>query len=459
VATELPAPVLAYDRITANRRNTCLLLAVFAALLLPLVYGAGQNLSFFVAIIATAGKPVDPHLLYRLDPHTEIMVFLSAPFLLAAAIASFCHWSGSLFLIQQLGARRVRREQDPDLCRAVENLCIGAGLPSPALYVIETRAPNAFAIGRNPKNASLAVTRGLLRLLDRRELAGVLAHELSHIGNRDTALNTLLAALVGTVMVPLKIVTGLNPQALALLLISALFAAPFIWGFLGFVLFDVYTYGLTTRMKIALLTPAYALFVAPPVALMLRRMMSEQREFLADADAALLTRDPEGLALALAKIGAARGAPIEAGAATAHMYFVDPIDRGASGKSSSHPSIDARINLLAKMGDGITQGELAAALDAGTRYLVADADRESGNHDKPVRGLTFNGQTAPGTQFRLTDDATPLYEKPDGWSTVIEQLSAGTIVTFDHAIGHFARVSLDRLAGYIPCGTGAQSLR
>ena len=154
------------------------------------------------------------------------------------------------------------------------------------------------------------------------------------------------------------------------LLILLLFAFSIMGPTLGFFLgegraFLVHAYALNGRLEMALLTPIYALLIAPRAALVLRSMVSGQREFLADADAALLTRDPQGLALALAKIGAATRASFESDTATAHLYFVG---------SSSQPSIDARISLLARMGDGIPERELATAVAAGIRYSGSDSD-------------------------------------------------------------------------------------
>ena len=117
-------------------------------------------------------------------------------------------WYGSNALLRMSGARRVELDGEPELVRAVENLCIAAGLPRPAIYVVESPAPNAFAVGRDSQHASLIVTRGLLTLLDRRELEGVIAHELSHIGNHDIRLSTTLAALVTTLRLPFRFVTA-----------------------------------------------------------------------------------------------------------------------------------------------------------------------------------------------------------------------------------------------------------
>jgi heat shock protein HtpX len=373
-----PAPVLVYDRLDANRRHTRFLLAAFVVLLLPLVCGTAVLVSFFVFILASATapeQPVDASDLFRLETPAEILVFLSIALPITAVIACIAHLYNSLSRLQQVWGGPVSPERDPDLLRTVDNLCLGAGLPSPTVYIIETADLNAFATGRDPDHASLVVTRGLLRLLDRRELAGVLAHELSHIGNRDTALNAVLATVVRTIRLPLTAAKGLNPLALSgwSWLIGGIFALPAFYAVASlsthvvFVILPAASHGASARHWIAALTPVYALLIAPAAAGLLRKTTSKERTFLADADAALLTRDPEGVALALAKIGAAGGAPMETDIVLAQMYFVDPT-ASSSGRRSSHPPIAKRIELLANMGNGIPESELTRAVAAGTRY-------------------------------------------------------------------------------------------
>ncbi|MGD0766476.1 MAG: M48 family metalloprotease, partial [Dehalococcoidia bacterium] len=166
--------VLVYDRIGANRRNTFLLLAVFIVFV-----GA-----FLVALGIVLGLP-----------------FAFAPFLIVPVIiyALFSYYASMGITLAISQAHEVTKEEEPEYYRTVENLCIGAGLPLPKLYVIEDRAPNAFATGRDPNHAVICVTRGLLQKMDHLELEGVLAHELSHIGNYDIRLMTLVVVLIGIV--------------------------------------------------------------------------------------------------------------------------------------------------------------------------------------------------------------------------------------------------------------------
>jgi hypothetical protein len=322
------------------------------------------------------------------------------------------------------------------------------------------------------------ISRGLLQLLNERELAAVVAHELSHIGNHDTDCSTMIAALVEIVTLPLRVVTGIaiafaelewkdgtvhRAFGYALFLVIVMVVGSTYKGLFTAVL----TSDWNLRAILAIAPPIYVFIIAPGCATLLRRTMSQQLDFLADADAALLTRDPEGLALALAKVGGALHFTPNADAATAQLYFVDPLPRRSwwDGAYPSHAPIDARIELLARMGDGIPATELRAATEAGAEFgqnrpLVEPAPSppsplivgRPAATDKPVPETPFR---LPGTQFRLTDQNTPLYAKPDGWSDVVQRLTSGTTVTFYELVGNFARVATERTAGYISSSTHA----
>src|SRR5436190_15275676 len=202
------APVLVYHRIDANRRNTRLLLLAFAFLLLPLAYGVTQLIVpfFFYRTFLTLGGAQARLNLPSIEASTLTIVLLAL--VVAACVAFVGYLLGTYFVLRLAGGHQVNRQEEPVLWRTVENLCLGAGLPEPTVYLVESSAPNAFSTGRDPGHASLVITRGLLRLLDGRELSGVLAHELSHIGNRDTDLSILLAALVATLRLPLAALEG-----------------------------------------------------------------------------------------------------------------------------------------------------------------------------------------------------------------------------------------------------------
>src|SRR5262245_48863153 len=180
--------------------------------------GPDQALARLLSIDAELQAAQKSNGLLQLRDLPESFVWLTGGFLLVAftfvaigfaAITVFLIWRyGTRMLLRAAHAKPVGIGEETALIRLVENLCIGAGLPMPRVYVVESPAPNAFATGRDPQTASLVVTRGLLTLLDRRELQGVIAHELSHIGNHDTRLSTTLAALVTTLCLPIRIVTA-----------------------------------------------------------------------------------------------------------------------------------------------------------------------------------------------------------------------------------------------------------
>ena len=278
------------------------------------------------------------------------------------------------------GARRVGCEIEPELWRVVENLCIGAGLPMPELYIVDSAAPNAFATGRNPSHASLTVTRGLLTLLDRRELEGVIAHELAHIGNQDTRLSTTLAAVVSTLRIPLTIVTGIYRGLAAINVVIGILFLLAAFGFAGVMsLMSVLSIEYLSssdvprwiiwRQEFVTVAPSFVLVGAPALGLLIRVAVARQREFLADADAVVLTRDPEALALALAKIDAWSGPrTMNVGPSAAHLCITDPLPRDAPWWDTilpCHPAIKDRIELLSRMGNGLSASALNLATTAG----------------------------------------------------------------------------------------------
>jgi heat shock protein HtpX len=261
-------------------------------------------------------------------------------------------------------------------------------LPQPRLYVAESATPNAFAIGLNPSRASIIVTRGLLQLLDRRELEGVVAHELSHIANYDTRVSTVAAALAYTLRLPRAALFRLNSFiGIVMLVISYFGLAAFCMGLLlPVALALIGTSEMMARFRGLLVpwllelfvggSPGYVYILAPKIGRRLQGLVSQEREFLADADAALLTRYPEGLARALAKLSAVHMPPLKAEAATAHLYIVEPSaatpwwDQAVQ----THPPIEERISVLARMGSGIPASVLNAAEEAGIKYRYSEPD-------------------------------------------------------------------------------------
>ena len=210
--------------------------------------------------------------------------------------------------------------------------------------------------------------------------------------------------------------------------------------------------GWNLRTLVALAAPVYVFILAPGCATLLRATMSQERDFLADADAALLTRDPEGLALALAKVGGAIHFTSTADAATAHLYFVDPLpDASWWNTYRTHPPIDARIALLAKMGDGIPEAELRHAAATGAEFQESPPLVDAATHSMSPR--IAGRETAmcePGTQVRLTDSRTLLYETADRSSAVLAELDPNVRATIVNLEPQFIHVRLvDGTVGYI----------
>lgn len=248
------------------------------------------------------------------------------------------YWFSHKIALALHQAKPVDLKSHPELYRVLENLTITAGLPMPKFYLINDPAPNAFATGRNPKHAVVAVTSGLLEKLDRSELEGVLAHELSHIGNRDMLVSTVAVVLVGFVSI-----------------VSDMFMRSIWFGRMGHSRDDRGSNGMIMLVGIALS------ILAPLFASLMHLAISRKREFLADASGVLLTRYPEGLVSALKKISA-YGRPIHTATnATAHLFFENPFGADANGDGipdhkqrapwlakifSTHPPIEERIKAL-----------------------------------------------------------------------------------------------------------------
>jgi len=239
----------------------------------------------------------------------------------------FSYWYSDKIVLKLHKAKVVVRAEHFDLWNAVENLSITAGLPMPKLYIIEDPAPNAFATGRNKDHAVVAVTTGLLAILDKNELEGVIAHELSHIGNKDMLLSTVVVVLVGFIA-----------------LLSDFFLRAQMFG-------NMRSRDNGGRAGAILLVIGIAFAIlAPLVATLIRLAISRKREFLADASGALLTRYPDGLASALKKISSAPTPMRTANNATAHLFISNPF--GGKKKSllhklfMTHPPTEDRVRAL-----------------------------------------------------------------------------------------------------------------
>ena len=258
-------------------------------------------------------------------------VILAVAVLFSILMSVGSYWFSDKLVLRMSRAKAISRKDAPELYNVVENLCITAGLPMPKIYLVDERAPNAFATGRNPEHAVVAVTTGLLERLDRSELEGVLAHELSHIGNRDMLVSTVAVVLVGFVA-----------------LLSDIFLRSFFWRGGG--------RDRDNRAGTVLLLIGVVLAVLSPViASLMQLAISRKREFLADASGALLTRYPEGLASALEKIARDPQPLRVANNATNHLWLSDPV-KGKSGGTHwfaklfmTHPPIEERVARLRGM--------------------------------------------------------------------------------------------------------------
>ena len=294
-----------YEQISENNRNTVLLVAFFSVFVLALAWILGE---VWFAGGGTLGIIVG---------FLFLLVFVGINYFFADKI-----------VLSISGAREVKKGEYPYLFNIIEGLAIAAGIPKPKAYVIEDTALNAFATGRNPEHGIVVVTTGILKTLDRQELGGVIAHEMSHIKNYDIRLMTLVVVFV-----------GLSALLSDILLRSVL------WGKhdrrdgkMGLVI-------LAGGVILAILTPF--------IAMLIKFAISRQREYLADASGALLSRNPEGLASALEKISGDKEVLEAANKATAHLYIDNPLKnrKGAWFDSmfSTHPPIKERVARLRGM--------------------------------------------------------------------------------------------------------------
>ena len=310
--TESPYEGTFRERIAVNRRNSLFLISGFLAFVAVFGYVIGW---------AWIGDPVGA-------------VFgLVLAFVVGITSGLATYYGGDRMVLAASRAREITHDDAPVLFNVVEEMALAAGVPMPKVYIIEDSAPNAFATGRDPEHASVAVTSGLLEKLDRDELQGVIAHEMSHVGNFDIRYAMLVGVLVGTTV-----------------LISDFFLRGLWFG------------GGRGRgegggyIQLLMIVIAIVLAILAPIfARLLQLSISRQREYLADATAVQLTRNPKGLADALQEISGDREVLEAANRATAHLYIVNPIKRfekRSKGLFSTHPPIEERIKILRQMETG-----------------------------------------------------------------------------------------------------------
>lgn len=305
-----------YNQAESNVRKTWLYLFFF----LILIIGVGWIISYFL----------------------QSQAILWGVIIFCIFLNFFSYWYSDKIVLSLSKAKPIEKKDNPELYRLVENLCITAGLPLPEIYIVDSAQPNAFATGRDKNHAVVVVTSGLLEKLERAELEGVIAHELSHIGNKDILLQTVVVVLVGMVV-----------------LMTDFFFRISFWGGFG---------GRGSResgqVRLIMILVSLALAILAPISAQLIKLaISRKREFLADASGALLTRYPEGLARALEKISADPHPLKTASDATSHLFVVSPF-RGKEKTSwlhkvfATHPPVEERVRALRGMSiqDGSASG-------------------------------------------------------------------------------------------------------
>jgi heat shock protein HtpX len=257
-------------------------------------------------------------------------------FLVWVGLTLVSYYQGDSIFLALARARRIEKRDNPVLFNVVEEMSIAAGLPKvPDVYIIDEAAPNAFATGRDPQHAVVAVTAGLLETLDRDELQGVIAHELGHVANRDVLYMMMVGVMMGTIV-----------------LLADIGGRAFFWG--GGRRRTSSRSGGQAQL-IILIVAIVLMILAPLVAQLIYLAISRRREYLADASSATYTRYPDGLASALEKISRSTVKLSVATRATAPMYIVNPLgvsQRGLADLSSTHPPISERIRILRSMGAG-----------------------------------------------------------------------------------------------------------
>jgi heat shock protein HtpX len=290
-----------YSAIAANKRNTLLIMAVFIGIIGAIGWAFAYvqgNLSIAYGVIAVAA------------------VYALIQYFLAAKLATM-----------STGAQEIEKKDNPRLYRIVENLAITSGMPMPKVYIIPDPAPNAFATGRDPKHAVVGATTGLLDIMDDRELEAVMAHEMSHVQNYDIRVSMIAFGLVSAI------------------------------GILSDIALHSMIFGGDRRENnntnpVIVIAGVILILLAPVVAMLIQFAISRQREYLADASGSLLTRDSEGMASALNKLGTYSQPMQRQNSSTAHMFLVNPLSPGFISKLfSTHPPLEERIARLNEAGN------------------------------------------------------------------------------------------------------------
>lgn len=292
-----------YSAISANKNKTWAIMLLFVLIITTIVYIFSKALGFGIGF-------------------SIIALFLAV----ITSVGSF-YYSDKVVLSAS-GAKEIQKHQHPELFKIIENLCIASGMLMPRIYIISDPSPNAFATGRDPQHAVVCVTTGMLDILDKSELEGVIAHELSHIKNYDIRLMGIVAVLVGFIAIMANLFTN-----------------------------HLWFSGRSERNNVQgifLIVGLILAILSPIAATLIQLAISRRREFLADASGALLTRYPDGLASALEKLASSPHSLKTASNATAHFFIVNPF-KGKQAKQwfvsffDTHPPLEERIKILREM--------------------------------------------------------------------------------------------------------------
>jgi heat shock protein HtpX len=290
-----------YNQIDSNKRKTNILIAIFFAFIIGIAYFIDYYYQMGYGLVVFA------------------VIFASI-----SALVSY--YKGDKIALASTGAKAIEKKDNPYVYRMVENLCIASGIPMPKVHIIDSPAMNAFATGRDPEHASIALTTGIISALENEELEGVIAHELSHIKNFDIRLMTIVVVLVGTISI-----------------IGNWFLR---WQFYGGRRSSDSKGGGQLQLILFVVGIVF-MILSPIIAEVIKMAISRKREFLADASGALMTRYPEGLARALEKISSSKPDPKLSNSATAHLFISNPLKGKRMTKwFSTHPPIEERVNKL-----------------------------------------------------------------------------------------------------------------
>ncbi|MEI8187990.1 MAG: M48 family metalloprotease [Candidatus Saccharibacteria bacterium] len=287
-----------YSQISANKRKTVIIMAIFLLII--------AGLSFFLGWLYKS-----PSLVYTV-------------LIIGSVYALISYWAGTRWSLALNGAKQIEKKDNPMMWRIIENLSIADGLPMPKVYIIDDPAPNAFATGRDPEHASICATTGLLEIMEKQELEGVFAHEISHIKNYDIRVAMIAFALAAAISIIADVVLRIT----------------------------IFNRDDREQNPVFVILGIIAVILAPIVATMIQLAVSRRREYLADASGALVTRFPEGLESALAKIDKTGSALRKQNTSTAHFFFANPLKgHSLTNLFSTHPPIKDRIAKLKKMED------------------------------------------------------------------------------------------------------------